>query len=71
MATIRAIIELIIGLMRAFRLWQSAEDARLAKEAEEKRQAREKAIEELEKAIEADDEEAIFQAQQKLIRNKP
>lgn len=71
MAFIKSLVELLLALWRAFRLWQDSEDSRLAKEAEERRQEREKAIEDLEKAIEANDEEAIWDAQRRIVANKP
>lgn len=62
------VIELI---MKLFKLWDQFADhveARRRAEAEEKRQAREKAIEDSKRA-ETDDE--IFDSQDRIVNNKP
>lgn len=58
-------------IMKLFKLWDQFADyveARRKVEAEEKRQAREKAIEDSKKA-ETDDE--IFDSQDRIVDNKP
>lgn len=68
MALLRQILSLLLAFWDAWKALLSARDASLIRENEEKRQERERAIEDQEKA---ESEEDIWDAQKRIVKNKP
>lgn len=68
LSKIWAVLKFLMSLKALWEYFQRAKDAKRSVEAERKAQERDKAIEDLEKA---QTDEEIFDAQSRIVRNKP